>query len=238
MQFNLNSLEIESGYFSRASDLQLVLAGGRAPALSWLKQLYAYHKPKIYCADGGIKLAEAMQVIPELLLGDEDSADSSSYKIAELQGVVVSRYPIAKDDTDLGLVLARLADNKPLLLSGCFGGRLDHLYANIYTLLGRKQPRQLCLMADEQEVLLLLEADESVKVKCLKIPKAISLLCLEDEATVSLDGVKWPLEKAKIKRENAGYTVSNELDGNLKINCCCHEGKIGLYFYFDCSDDA
>lgn len=232
MKLDLADVEIRAEYFP-GNEIALVLAGGRAPNRVWLQNIYSKLQPKLYCADGGIKSAEAIGLVPELLLGDADSADFSSYQRAEAHGTVIKRYPVAKDNTDLGLVLANVPDIASLLLSGVFGGRLDHLYANIFTILAKKKAFQPCIMADEQELLLLLQENESVSVKMIRSPKAISLLCLEDEATVSLEGVRWPLVKADISRTNAGYTVSNELGTDKKIDCTCHHGTIGLYIYFE-----
>lgn len=232
MKLNLTDVEITAEYFL-GNKIVLVLAGGRAPDQAWLQNIYKNLQPKVYCADGGIRSAEALDVVPELLLGDADSADATSYQRAEAQGTEIKRYPVAKDNTDLGLVLENIPEQTALLLSGVFGGRLDHLYANIFTILAKKKAFQPCVMVDEQELLLLLQADEYVSIKMARKPKAISVLCLDEKATVSLNGVRWPLVKAEISRNNAGYTVSNELGTDNNLACTCHRGTIGLYIYFE-----
>ncbi len=110
----------------------LLIAGGRAPQKNWLREAAA--DKKIYCADRGAVCVLSAGLKPAYLLGDCDSAAAEIYELARAAGAQIKIFPSAKDDTDLQLLLQRLPQGN-LLASGIWGGRFDHLYSNIYTLL-------------------------------------------------------------------------------------------------------
>ena len=81
-----------------------------------------------------------------------------------------------------------------ILASGIWGGRFDHLYSNVYTLLGVKKQRDCrVILADDKEFMLLLTECESVELKLQAVAEAVSVLPLSDSTTVDFTGVRWPL---------------------------------------------
>lgn len=216
--------------------LCLALAGGREPVGSWLKALRAaYSDAAIYCADKGLAYCLQNSIIPSYVFGDADSAGQKLFTEAEALGVKVSIYPAEKNDTDLQLMLSKLP-SCDLIISGVFGGRLDHLYSNIFSLLAMqdKQLRHIVL-ADDKEVLILLQPEDEVKLEFAEPYKssveAISLLPLTEQAEVTLTGVHWPLKDAVLELKRP-YAISNVLENGTEITCSCAQGKIGLYCTF------
>ena len=193
----------------------------------------------LYCADRGTQYALAAGLAPQLIVGDGDSAAADVYERALALGAALERYDPAKDDTDLQLLLAKLpaAD---IIASGVWGGRFDHLYSAVFSLLGWKKKQLQCgrrcrvLLADEREVMLLLEAGESCKVK-FKAPKlvqAVSLLPLSADAAADIAGVRWPLNNAAL-RQSYPYAISNELAAGAEgFTAGCRCGSIGVYISF------
>lgn len=208
----------------------LVVAGGRTPALSWLRTVSA--QKAVYAADRGAACCLAAGVVPRELFGDCDSTTPEVYAKAQRAGTLVHSFNPAKDDTDLQLLLQKLPAGD-IIASGIWGGRFDHLYSNVYTLLGVKQQRACqVLLADDKELMLLLTAKEAVELELSSQVEAISLLPLSAETNVDITGVRWPLAQAEL-RQLYPYAISNELtDGGRKISCCCHKGALGLYFKF------
>ena len=211
---------------SAASDL-LVVAGGRVPQKTWL-QAIAQEK-QLYCADRGAACCLEAGLVPEELYGDCDSTTQNIYDAAKNSGTKVHCFNPAKDDTDLQLVLENLPDGD-VIASGIWGGRVDHLYSNVYTLLGFKKKRRCqVLLADEKEFMLLLAADEKAELKLHRETEAISLLPLSLEACVDFKGVRWELQQAVLKQMYP-YSISNEPSvSENKISCTCYEGAVGLY---------
>lgn len=219
-----------SVYFSPSPSClqwQLVIAGGRNPAKSWLTEVAG--NLEVYCADKGIEAALEAGIVPKVLLGDGDSAPELSYVNAANLGVEVKRFPREKDDTDLQLLLSNI-EQKNLCITGIWGGRFDHLYSNVFSLLSwTKKNNCKVIMADEKEVMMLLNCGDKLELEFKDNfrPKALSLLSLSNKATVDFYGVHWPLEKAELDYLKP-YAISNEAVKD-KINCCCYSGDIGLY---------
>lgn len=220
----------------KEKELCLALAGGREPDTSWLKDLRAvYSDTKIYCADKGLVYCLQNSIIPSYVFGDADSAGKELFAKAEALGVEVAQYPAEKDDTDLQLMLSMLP-NCDLIISGVFGGRLDHLYSNIFTLLAlQEQKKNFIVLADDKEILVLLQAGEKVKVdfdfRFGENLEVISLLPFSEKSCVSLTGVHWPLKNAILKLSRP-YAISNVLENGKAIACQCSQGKLGLYCKF------
>ena len=129
-------------------------AGGRKPDLNWFKAAAA--GKKVYCADKGIEICLDAGMKPELLCGDADSAGKDYLQRAQQQNIKTVQFNPAKDDTDLQLLLTMLPQKAPLLITGIWGGRFDHLYSNVFSLLAYKQKSGVpVIMADEAEVQLL-----------------------------------------------------------------------------------
>lgn len=218
------------------NELCLGMAGGREPERAWLeavKQLYPL--AKIYCADKGLAYCLQNSIVPDVVYGDADSAGQALFRKAQDLGVQVYTYPVEKDDTDLQLLLSKLPSCN-LLISGVFGGRLDHLYSNIFSLLAM-QDKQLghIILADDKEILILLQAGDKLQLAIAKDfqskLEAISLLPLAEAAEVSLSGVHWPLEKALLELRRP-YAISNVPENGNELSCTCFKGKLGLYFSF------
>lgn len=206
-----------------------ITAGGRRPDLTWLQKAAAGYN--VYCADAGGTCCFEAGIVPQRLYGDGDSAGAEVYKKLAAQGTKIFKYSPAKDDTDLQLVLQQCTGCN-LIVSGIWGGRFDHLYSNVFSLLGYKVKHGCqVIMADEQEVMLLLQASESVHVSIdnLQNVKAVSLLPLSNEVQVNIAGVRWPLQEAQLQLLYP-YAISNEPLGDF--TCDCLTGAVGLYLCF------
>lgn len=95
---------------------------GSAPVRDW-EFLTDYFRPgdAVICADGGRCAAEKLGLTPSWYVGDNDSGGYPGGCPADL-------LPAEKDDTDLGMAVARALWEgfDELLLCGCTGGREDH----------------------------------------------------------------------------------------------------------------
>ena len=185
-----------------------MVAGGRTPELSWLKAAAAGRT--LYCVDHGADACRAAGLSPSFFIGDGDSAGEDTLKWLQSSNAEIRRYPPEKDKTDTQLALELVAKKKDdfVILSGCFGGRFDHLFSLLYSFVGSSV--RGCL-ADEREFLFVLRGGESVEIELDAVPQSVSLLPLSLECTgVSLSGVHWPLSGAVLRQDNP-YAVSNRL---------------------------
>ncbi len=90
----------------------------------------------VIAADGGLRHAAHFDLVPNMVIGDMDSADPAMLAEAEQHGAQIGRYPYNKDETDLELALMAAAqhDCNPIKIIGALGSRLDQTLGNIYLL--------------------------------------------------------------------------------------------------------
>lgn len=81
----------------------------------------------VICADGGYLLAKKAGVMPDLVVGDFDSAPLPP------DAIPVKRVKAEKDDTDTFLALSEgiAAGCSEFVFYGCLGGRAEHTFANL-----------------------------------------------------------------------------------------------------------
>ncbi len=210
------------------NETKLVVAGGRTPNVTWLSEVAT--TKKLYCADKGIEVCLKANLVPTALFGDCDSGTKEAYEKAQVLGTKVETFPVEKDDTDLQLVLQNL-EGSDLICTGVWGGRFDHLYSNVFSLLSYKEKHQAqVILADEKEAMLLVTAGEAVKLCLHKKVKALSLLPLSEVNKVTLKNVRWELEEAELKLLHP-YAISNIPQDEVTFECLA--GKIGLYLCFE-----
>ena len=210
------------------TETKLVVAGGRTPNVTWLSEVAA--TKKLYCADKGIEVCLKAKLVPTALFGDCDSGTKEAYEKAQALGTKVETFPVEKDDTDLQLVLQNL-EGSDLICTGVWGGRFDHLYSNVFSLLSYKEKHQSqVILADEKEAMLLVTAKEAVKICLHKKVKTLSLLPLSEVNKVTLKNVRWELKKAELKLLHP-YAISNIPQDKFTFEC--FKGKIGLYLCFE-----
>ncbi len=213
-----------------------LVAGGRPPQTDWLQQTTG-HCTALWAIDRGIDSCQQAQLLPARLIGDADSASSGSWQWAERQGVPVDKFAPAKDLTDLQLSLELSRQDFPnslLIVTGVFGGRLDHAMSLLFTLAHDRRP---CCLADEKELLLILRSGEKADIT-INAPwhedlSAVSLLPLTAKCEgLSITGVRWPLDEAELTQQ-LPYAVSNELlSTTKKISVSLTDGVVGVYMLF------
>lgn len=189
------------------SDLCLVFAGGPENGLPCLP--VPQEDAWILCADSGLLLAQRMGITPNLVLGDFDS-------LGTLPEAPYYRAPVEKDDTDTVLAVRYGLEKKcrRFVIYGALGGRFDHSYANIQTLLFLHQHGASSVLVGEKDLLMLQTAGTTVEY-----PKregfTFSVFALTPQCEgVSIHGVKYPLE-------NASLTMYHPLGVSNEITECC-----------------
>ena len=89
----------------------------------------------IICADNGYSVAKNNGIVPNIIIGDFDSFDSSEIDFPS--NIETLKLPVEKDVTDT-LACVKYAINKgfkEIIIIGGIGGRLDHTMANLQCLL-------------------------------------------------------------------------------------------------------
>jgi len=90
----------------------------------------------IICADGGIKHMSKLGLMPDLIVGDFDSAKKDQLDYYINSGVKLQKFSADKDQTDTHIAVeyAIEAGATNVTFLGALGSRFDHSYANIMLL--------------------------------------------------------------------------------------------------------
>jgi len=90
----------------------------------------------LVAVDGGLRHLIAMDLVPDLIIGDLDSANSEDVETFRDQKVQVQQYPEEKDQTDLELAINAALKMQPakIRIAGALGDRIDQTLGNIFLL--------------------------------------------------------------------------------------------------------
>src|SRR5512133_554820 len=110
----------------------IILANGELPDINKAR-LLIQNGDYIICADGGTRHALALNIKPDLIIGDLDSAEQAALQKFRDEGVRIEFYPRDKNQTDLELAINRALEVNPnqMVIIAALGGRLDQTLANI-----------------------------------------------------------------------------------------------------------
>lgn len=217
----------------------LLVAGGRPPQNEWLIQ--AAQGVPVWCVDQGIDYCYDSGIIPERLIGDGDSASDVGWAWGKALQIPIAIYPVEKDLTDLQLALQKVSSvysKAMVVVTGVWGGRFDHTFSNVYSLVGCCEQLGIsgCCAADENEALILLKGCDTLVIKMRRQADVISLLPLSDCSGVSIDGVHWPLTDV-VLQQGLPYAISNRpIDFNRGITVAVENGLLGVYFCWNTHD--
>ena len=218
-------------FFPAAAQEILFVSGGRPPSREFFLKIAS--ERKIFCIDKGIELCKACEIVPNVLIGDFDSANKNSVDWAQYKNIFIEKYPADKDFTDTQLALSRANEifgEHVAILTGCFGGgRFDHLYSTIFTCAAAKNK---IFLADEREIIFYLRGGESVTINFYKKPLAVSLLPITSTCEgISTKNLHWELDSA-ILTQNFPNATSNRADDD-KISVKIDSGTLAIYFCFE-----
>lgn len=183
----------------------IIFANGDLPSLEKARGLL-HLADLLIAADGGIRHALALGVLPHVLIGDLDSLPPG-FDLETFHGEVI-RHPRDKNETDLELAIqyALSRDPEQVLILGALGGRLDQTLGNI-SLLDRPGDIRF---DDGVEQVFLCRAQAEVH----GAPgDTLSLIPWQGAVSgIVTDGLKWPLrDETLYPHKTRG--ISNELNG-------------------------
>lgn len=180
----------------------------------------------VICADGGSEILNKLKIVPDLWIGDMDSASelwcSSKKEI----------LPCKKDLTDSQAAAEAALERgiKDIVFFGATGGRLDHEYANYCLLRFLLEHDAFGTIVDGKNKIFMLDKSAEI-APCGK--KYISFFPFgEDVDDFSVKNVKYELENHTLKN-NCTRMASNEFIGSLSAKVSFANG----YVLVICSND-
>ncbi len=204
---------MEADIFPGSGSPSLVLvAGGRPPDPQWLVQFCKGRD--IWAVDKGIEVCLNAKITPSLFIGDCDSASREGLLWVLNNKVHSVILPTEKNLTDLQATLRMAGESgihSEVILTGAFGGRNDHFFANIFSMIWAEEEWgiQARCAADDRESVFLLKGQGSVEFSGVPVGTLVSTLSLSEKCEgVSLWGTKWPIEKGTLNIRRP-FSVSN-----------------------------
>lgn len=189
----------------------VILANGQLPDPQRVR-LHIQAADRLICADAGAAHAIALEVIPDVVVGDLDSLDPAHYATLKAAGVRFEVHPPLKDKTDLELAihLAVAEGAAEIDLLGTQGGRLDQTLGNVL-LLARPEWAGMRMRILEGDQTAWVLRDRQACIITATVGDTLSLLPLTPQVHgVTLSGVRWPLRDRTLYFGDT-LTLSNAL---------------------------
>jgi thiamine pyrophosphokinase len=181
---------------------------------------------RIIAADSGMKHARALGLVPELWVGDFDSAGSE----LQIDYALVPRqtHPREKDSTD-GEIAVREAlklGATEIIMLGGLGGQADHATAHLGLALSLAQSGLTCIVTNgNEEAYPLIAGNHEYDFG----PQWVFSIVPWGEITgLEIVGAKWPL-KNRTTALGSSFTMSNVALGPMKMSLT---GGIGILFAY------
>ncbi|AGB19124.1 thiamine diphosphokinase [Thermoanaerobacterium thermosaccharolyticum] len=171
----------------------------------------------VICADGGANIAYKLGIVPNLIIGDLDSADKQIIDYYKKNGVQVDKYPTEKDETDTQLATLKAIElgTDEIIYIASIGSRFDHSIANLSLLLYLLKRNVKGIIASEKNEIHLI--DRSLELEG-KIGDIVSLIPYStDVKGIYTDGLYYSLSGQDMPLDMP-YGISNVFINNkIKI---------------------
>lgn len=204
----------------------LLITGGEAPGLPFLKDLLAEDWVTIVCADSGADVMVQHGYYPDAILGDYDSASSETMAALEAHEVKKITYPHEKDFSDTEAALAYLfdLDIDEVVVLGAGGGRWDHYLVNVFLLAKYGKQGKSVIYLDEWNMLTYLPKGH---YDIPRLEAHFTLIPLKESGAVcTLDGLYYPLFLHPVPYGST-LCLSNEFAEDW-VHVSIHEGDMLL----------
>ncbi|MDN5276983.1 MAG: thiamine pyrophosphokinae [Clostridiales bacterium] len=187
----------------------LIIANGEIRDIQKVKAMLPQVDYTI-CADGGVRYARDLGVVPDLIVGDFDSLPDEVLREYSMAGIPIKRYPADKDKTDMQIAVDMAVDMgaSQVFLLGAFGSRWDHSYANMLMLYRLARRGIKAQILDSHNVVMVSSGKVEIEGE---IGQTLSLLPLSGDVRIlRTDGLKYPIVDGILPLDFP-YGVSNVL---------------------------
>lgn len=167
-------------------------------------------------ADSGIVHAAALGLLPELWVGDFDSASADD--LERFGHVATERFPEDKDmsDGDIAIREALRRGARSLLIVGAFGGpRFDHALQIATAAVGLHEAGIDTVLTDGRQEGYPLRIGKENRIE-LSPGTLFSILAFSDLKALSIAGARWPLADENIPF-GSSLTLSNVAEGPMTV---------------------
>lgn len=196
------------------SKRSVIISGGELDEKLALSVLKEKRERCVVGVDRGMEFLYAHHIMPDYIVGDFDSVrrEVRDYYKNETQ-VPVREYNPVKDasDTEIAIRLAMTLGCKELIILGATGGRIDHLWANVQSLMIPFQAGIDAKILDCQNMITIIGKGETRLRRGEAFGTFFSVFPLGEEVHgFSISGAKYPLRNHRLTFCNS-LCVSNQI---------------------------
>ncbi|KGM96072.1 thiamine pyrophosphokinase [Clostridium novyi A str. 4552] len=180
----------------------VIISGGNSPSYTLIKKELRGSEYLI-AADSGANALFKYDIFPDCIIGDLDSIKSTALNYYKNRNITIIEYPPEKDSTDTEIAINRAIKlgATEIVLLGCTGSRVDHVFGNIGMLLKCLNLGILCSIKDDNNTIIL--KDKSTKLKG-NIGDTFSLIPYSEKVNnLNIIGAKYPLVDYNLKLGSA-----------------------------------
>jgi len=191
----------------------IIFANGELPDINKARTILK-DDDYIICADGGTRHASALDLKPDLVIGDMDSTENGYLKKLQADSVAIELYPQDKNETDLELAIQKAIEFGPkeiVILAG-LGGRLDQTLGNIALLTAPRLSTFDSRLDDGVEQIIFCRNQVKVHGRAGDV---VSLIPWQGPVFgIQTEDLKWPLDDEKLFPEKT-RGISNEMTSDV-----------------------
>ncbi len=196
------------------SKCALIVSGGMLEEAIVFQAIAQTDDPWIIGVDRGVEFLYKHKIMPSYIVGDFDSLPEEivNYYKNETK-VPVREYNPVKDasDTEIAIRLGMTLGCSKLIILGATGGRIDHLWANVQTLMIPFKAGVEAVIQDSQNRIRLIGGETHLK-KSDAYGKYFSVFPLgADVHEFSITGAKYPLHEHTLTPYDS-LCVSNQIE--------------------------
>lgn len=159
----------------------------------------------IWAIDGGLRALQNEGIVPDVFVGDNDSAFSNSI-VVKKQVVMLNTCKDVSDLEEALIIIQKKYSGEEVIIYNATGGRSDHYIANIRLLL-KYSNMNITIEDSSNKIYLIKNNKEITKTKY----KYISFFNVYDDTIITLKGFKYNLTDYNMKRFD-NLCLSNEIE--------------------------
>ncbi len=199
------------------SKRSIIISGGDLDEELTLSVLKEQEERCVIGVDKGVEFLYRHQIMPDYIVGDFDSVSGEIRDYYKNEtNVPVREYNPVKDasDTEIAIRLAMTLGSKNMVILGATGGRIDHLWANVQSLMIPFKAGIDAKILDRQNLISIIGSGETHIRRSEAFGTYFSVFPLgEDVFGFNISGARYPLKNHTLTPYNS-LCVSNQIAGD------------------------
>lgn len=199
------------------SKRSIIISGGELDEELTLSVLKEQEERCVIGVDKGVEFLYRHQIMPDYIVGDFDSVSGEIRDYYKNEtNVPVREYNPVKDasDTEIAIRLAMTLGSKNMVILGATGGRIDHLWANVQSLMIPFKAGIDAKILDLQNLISIIGSGETHIRRSEAFGTYFSVFPLGgDVFGFNISGARYPLKNHTLTPYNS-LCVSNQIAGD------------------------